>query len=211
MRVLCFDTETTGLPIRKENGEKEYPYIVQISWMIYDTKERYIPTRYDTIISIPKEVDIPKQSICIHGITKQKSKRYGIPIEMALEHFIGDLETVDRIIAHNLSFDRSMIQAECKRHDIEDPFKDIPLHKQECTMKSNISFCNLPRRKYPKLIELHEKLFPDDHIFLNQNVLHDSFADVLLTLRCYLYQRLEIDIREQVEYIIYNTAKSLHN
>ena len=211
MRVLCFDTETTGLPIRKEDGEKEYPYIVQISWMIYDTKERYIPTRYDTIISIPKEVDIPKKCICIHGITKQKSKRYGIPIEMALEHFIGDLGTVDQIIAHNLSFDRSMIQAECKRHDIEDPFINIPLHKQECTMKSNISFCNLPHRKYPKLIELHEKLFPDDHIFLNQNVLHDSFADVLLTLRCYLYQRLEIDIREQVEYIIYNTAKSLHN
>jgi DNA polymerase III epsilon subunit-like protein len=205
MRVLCFDTETTGLPIRKENGEKEYPYIVQISWMIYDTKERDISTRYDTIISIPKEVEIPEVCIRIHGITKKKSDRYGIPIEMALEHFIDDLKTVDRVIAHNISFDRSMIGAECKRHNIEEPFQYIPLHKQECTMKSNIIFCNLPKRKYPKLIELHEKLFPSDHLLLNHNVLHDSFADVMITLRCYLYQRLQIDIREQVEYIIYNT------
>lgn len=203
MRVLCFDTETTGLPIRKQNGEKEFPYIVQISWMIYDTDEGYIPTRYDTIISLPKEVEIHEKSISIHGITKQKSNRYGIPIEIALEHFIDDMKTVNKVVAHNISFDRSMIQAECKRHDIEDPFQHIPLHRQECTMRSNITFCDLPKRKFPKLIELHEKLFPDDHLLLNHDALHDSFADVMLTLRCYLYQRLEIDIRDQVEYIIY--------
>ena len=35
MRVLVFDTETTGLfPPRNEIAK--YPYIVQISWFIYD-------------------------------------------------------------------------------------------------------------------------------------------------------------------------------
>ncbi len=40
MRILVFDTETTGLPI-KRNGSiddsSNWPFIIQISWVIYDT------------------------------------------------------------------------------------------------------------------------------------------------------------------------------
>ena len=48
MKILCFDTETTGLIQRGDFGVKLYPHILQISWMVYDTMEEYITTKYDT-------------------------------------------------------------------------------------------------------------------------------------------------------------------
>ena len=41
MRFIVFDTETTGLPkFRKAHPSKSelYPYICQMSWLVYDDK-----------------------------------------------------------------------------------------------------------------------------------------------------------------------------
>ena len=36
MRVLVFDTETTGLLPPKNEALSKYPFIVQLSWIVYD-------------------------------------------------------------------------------------------------------------------------------------------------------------------------------
>ena len=60
MKVLVFDTETTGLPTSYNVSildTEQWPYIVQISWILYDTDIREPIEREDYIINC--EVDIP--------------------------------------------------------------------------------------------------------------------------------------------------------
>jgi hypothetical protein len=45
--------------------------------------------------------------------------------------------------------------------------------------------------KYPKLIELHEKLFN-----VTPNNLHNSLNDILVTLRCYMKLKFNVDLME---------------
>ena len=55
MLVLCFDTETTGLPEGRHISIYEtakWPHIVQLSFMVYDTEKREVVQEYDEIIRI---------------------------------------------------------------------------------------------------------------------------------------------------------------
>ena len=73
MRILVFDTETTGIIPREENGVKPskelYPYIVQLSFIIYETQSKELVKSYDFIIDVAKHTKIPDETINVHGIT----------------------------------------------------------------------------------------------------------------------------------------------
>ena len=72
MRVLVFDTETTGLPgsrIINPDTLKLWPDIVQFSYVIYDTDLSDIVQSSDDIIRVKDEIIIPEESTKIHGIT----------------------------------------------------------------------------------------------------------------------------------------------
>ena len=51
MRVLVFDTETTGL-FPRCNDYSKYPYIVQLSWIVYDFGDNKIKSVNDHIIKL---------------------------------------------------------------------------------------------------------------------------------------------------------------
>ena len=44
MKLLVFDTETTGLPEKgaKINETNKWPYIIQLSYILYDTENNYV-------------------------------------------------------------------------------------------------------------------------------------------------------------------------
>ena len=49
MRVIVFDTETTGLPKNKNISPSEHsywPYIVQLSWLMYDDATKQLISTY---------------------------------------------------------------------------------------------------------------------------------------------------------------------
>ena len=53
MKLFVFDTETTGLPKKNANmldNLEGWPYIVQLSFMIYDTEENKL--LLETLINI---------------------------------------------------------------------------------------------------------------------------------------------------------------
>ena len=64
-------------------------------------------------------------------------------------------------------------------------------------MKKSIELCNIIKYnatgkqylKYPKLSELHKKLFDYE-----PNHLHNSYNDVLVTLRCFMKLKNDVDI-----------------
>ena len=76
MSILVFDTETTGLPQFRvspnNNNISTWPYIVQLSYILYDTDKNKIINTYDSIIKLPKEVSISEESSNIHGITNSE-------------------------------------------------------------------------------------------------------------------------------------------
>ena len=186
MKVLVFDTETTGLPKRyaKYIDTQEWPYIVQISYIYYDTDTHEF-TAFDHIVQLEPDVVISEKSIEIHKITKEICQEKGISIKTILHEFIALAKQSDYVIGHNLQFDKNMVIVECIRHRIMSPFLKKKF-KEYCTMKNSVNICRLHSKhanhtyKYPKLEELHWFLFN----ILAQN-LHNSLCDVIVTLRCF--------------------------
>jgi DNA polymerase III epsilon subunit-like protein len=115
MKVIVFDTETTGLPTERNASITQpwkWPHIVQISFILYDTETRKMLSCQDHIIKIKDDVKISKRSQEIHGITPSRCKRRGIDIKLAIEYFNEQLREADVVVAHNISFDKRMIMVE---------------------------------------------------------------------------------------------------
>ena len=190
MKVLVFDTETSGLPKWGElvYNTEAFPYIVQLSYILYDIEEQKVLICQDDIIKIPSNIVLTKECINIHGVTNKLCKRKGIDIKKAINEFNNILIISDIIIGHNIEFDKKMIVVESLRNGIEQKIKLQNNKNEYCTMKRNINYCNIKAInkmgneyiKYPKLSELHNKVFGEIPIGL-----HDSLVDILYCLRCY--------------------------
>ncbi len=120
MRVIVLDTETTGLFPKGSIAMRDpakCPHIMQLSYMVYDTKINRIVEDYDAIIKLAAETEISERSIEIHGITREKSIASGVPINVALFNLRRALygHNVSLIVGHNISFDKQMLDVECNR------------------------------------------------------------------------------------------------
>ena len=216
MRFLIFDTETTGLPntkILNPDTLHLWPHIVQFSYVIYDDIQNDIVQSKDYIIKMDNTVIISEESINIHGITNELSQLKGITIQHVLNVFFSDLKTVDILVGHNVSFDINMVKIELLRiiylnHFISHKDRLNVKHNLHyltnfqnicCTLQESIEFCDIKSvdrygntyKKWPKLLELHQKLFES-----SPNNLHNSFNDILVTLRCFIKLKYNIDLNE---------------
>lgn len=201
MRVLVFDTETTGLPTDRKASiydTVKWPFILQLSYIIYDTEKNAIIRYVDGLIDVPDEVVITEESTRIHGITKEMSRQKGIPIIDALQDFDCWVKSSQLIVGHNISFDKRMIIVEHIRHKIKSGFGAEIKVPQYCTMRNGANICNIvvqkpnqkPYVKFPKLSELYSKLFNEE-----AHGVHNAFADVLICLRCYCMMTHQTDIK----------------
>lgn len=213
---MAFDTETTGLIPKVDRSSglpvpdiSEYPLILQLSYVIYDLNTLTIVEKYNEYIRISDDAVIPEKATEINGITHEICKSRGIPIQRALYDFYRAYMSVDRVIAHNITFDRKMIEIEVNRNinrfrsipDItcmfNDTFNDLNDIETICTMARGKDVCNIyitnekggRWKKSPKLSELHAVLFgfvPTD--------LHDALVDTMICMRCYLKLTFGIDM-----------------
>ena len=215
MRVLVFDTETTGLPKTKIislDTLNEWPTVVQFSYVIFDTILNDIVESKNYIIKVSESILISEDSVKIHGITNEISSKKGVLINEVLNEFFYYLRDVDCIVGHNISFDINMIKVELLRIIYNKSVKsqEIKHYKYDlhyltnykniyCTLQESINFCNIKAidkfgkeyLKYPKLIELHQKLFDT-----SPNNLHNSFNDILVTLRCFIQLKHNFDLNK---------------
>ena len=203
MKVLVFDTETSGLP--KERNPSIYdtdkwPHVMQVSYVIYNTETGEIDEKYDAYIKLNTWVIVDPVSEGIHGITREIMDTKGVPIQEALVRVRDALGKVDICVGHNVSFDKRFMIVEGIRNSIRMNFP-----ADYCTMKNGKQICKIDFTfsngakgfKFPKLMELYEHLFPG--IPAPQN-LHNSFADTIITLKCYCKMahdvNLSLDSRE---------------
>jgi len=202
MKTIALDVETTGLPKKMKasiNDSSNWPYVVQISWVVLNDNN-VIEKICDYIIKAP--IVIPQESINIHGITNEKMNKEGVDIGAILAEFMNDYNHSDIIIAHNLNFDKTMVEVELYRNRM---FPDINKLKYNsiincCTMKTGKDICKIIKiskfgkeyYKFPKLSELYEHLFNK-----TPTNLHNSLVDILVCLRCFYKMRFSEDLLEK--------------
>ena len=120
MKIMIFDTETTGLPPKNRQcmDPAQWPHIVQLSYLIYDTDADKIQDFKDVIISLGTHIPLPDEAIAIHGITRELSLSKGVDIRIALFDFKTALMQCGKCVAHNLEFDTNMLQMEARRNQM---------------------------------------------------------------------------------------------
>jgi DNA polymerase III epsilon subunit-like protein len=187
MRVLVFDTETTGLPPmtpnRKFINPEEFRYydgcrIIEIAYKIFDHETKTELVSFKSLV-YHEGVDIKNSHI--HGITNEMVKSAdAISIDEMLTGFLGDMERhkVQRLVAHNLDFDFNVLLAECYRVGNINLANLLNKMDMFCTMKQGKIYMDY--MKMPKLVELYDFIF--HRIFRNQ---HRAMSDCEACFDCY--------------------------
>lgn len=206
MKILVVDTETTGLPTSRNASiynTHDWPYVIQLSFILYDTDVGEIIDKFDSLIAINECVEISPDAYNIHHISKNMCYEYGTDIKNALRSLNQQIAKCDIVVGHNISFDKQILIVEFIRNDITSNF---PTKSMFCTMKRYKTLCNIKRQrlpkntddpnaspqeyiKFPTLSELHNVLF-----MYNPKNLHNSYVDILICLRCYMRIEYNTDI-----------------
>lgn len=178
---LFFDTETTGLPRNWKapvSDLNNWPRLIQLAYLYYDKDGKKIASG-DYIIK-PEGFTIPIDVSRIHGISTEKALREGKPLMDVLHQFQSIVGQASYLVAHNMSFDEKIIGAEFLRNGMPNI---IQPKSRICTMEKTTDFCaiNGPYGyKWPKLSELHYKLFGTDF-----EEAHNASVDISITAKCF--------------------------
>ncbi len=187
---LFFDTETNGLPKKwdaRVHDLDNWPRLVQIAWSHYDEFGNKL-AEHSYIIK-PNGFTISEETAKINRITQERAEKEGVSIGYALRMFAMTLKETKVLVAHNISFDKSVVGSELIRagaEDVYDKFKEI---ERVCTMQSTTKFCAIPGKhgfKWPTLIELYRKVYKDCGVVDERDLdLHDALGDVRVMVDCF--------------------------
>ena len=214
--ALFFDVETTGLIpkgvlIAKGDISLELlPYILQLSFVVWNMDTDTIETKYNTYINIPSKIRILPEIEKLTGVTREKCN-HGVVVTEALDKLYEAYIRCNTIVAHNIEFDSNMIRIELARNSgrktrhlddlLNTGYEKSTNKLRYCTMAKSVELCNIlvqaidkrgqpyQYKKFPKLSELFEKLFGS----VPEN-LHDSMVDTIACLKCYMKLRFDKDI-----------------
>lgn len=202
MKVMLFDTETTGLPKTRNlaiKGRDNWPHIVSISWVILDADTNTILKKASYIVR-PNGWVIPQDSIDIHRITNEYANINGVPLSDAIYAFAN--EDPDILVAHNAEFDFNVLVNALKWDLGIDPIVlDKPVF---CSMKLSKNICRIPSKygfKSPKLSELYQFVMKKSPI---SNSLHGSLYDAEILTE--IIQNCN-ELREQMGLPVTNVTK----
>lgn len=178
---LFFDTETTGVPRNWKapvTDLNNWPRLVQLAWLLYDTKGNKVSDR-EYIIK-PSGFTIPTDASKVHGITNEKANEEGNSLSIVLQEFEALIKQVSYLVAHNMSFDEKIVGAELLRNNM---INSVASKNKICTMEKTTNYCAISSPygyKWPKLSELHYKLFNSAY-----NEAHNAAIDIKVTAKCF--------------------------
>ena len=206
MKVLAFDTETTGIfDFTKRAHEDGQPRMIQFAGFLVDVFDESYVIREELVAPIkPDGWTMPADLAAKlgHGLTQEFLEANGKPVLEVLHSYHDLHRRADLIICYGTQFDTKVIRAECRRAGLEDLYGLLP---EFCVMKAATPLCKMAptanmlaagRRtnKTPKLAEALE-------ILLGRKLegAHDAKNDAIAMLDIFIeMKRRGIDVSGKV-------------
>jgi DNA polymerase-3 subunit epsilon len=195
--ILFFDTETTGLyNFRLQPEHPDQPMLVQLGMLACDDDGR-VRSEISVLVNPRREISAEAQAV--HGIDSDLAANLGMPTESALRLFRFYWSRADRIVAHNIVFDMTVMRSLWARFDGTSPGQhgsgDLP--DEICTMNAAAPVLDLPPSermvkagktgpKPPRLEECVKHFFGE-----TLEGAHDALVDTRACRRVYLHLKRE--------------------
>ena len=182
--IICFDTETTGLPPKKEpvNNSEAWNVcrVIQVAYEKYTHDGQFVEKQ---CFLVKPTFPIPAESTAIHHITEAHALEHGITYDEFIHRMCELSKETEIFVAHNASFDKNVILSELYRSPVGRAYVSTWVSTTlECTMSMGVfefgdrfkleklyTMCNLPR--------------------LDNMVLHSADWDTALCSAIYFYLR----------------------
>jgi DNA polymerase-3 subunit epsilon len=199
--ILFFDTETTGfVDDRMPPGHECQPHIVQLAALLTDSDGKEYAA-FNSVVQVPADVMVPAAASGVHGITTHISHTFGIYPTAANYMWDRMAQMAHTIVAHNIKFDRAVMETAFMRRPPVNSKAGIPTdlnsrHADKawvCTMEMASPILNLPptdrmkaagfdKPKPPKLEECVKYFFGED-----LDGAHDALVDVRACARIFFH------------------------
>ena len=157
VKALIFDTETTGMvEFRKPPEHQSQPDLIQLGMLLVDTEDWKARARHSFLVQLNEGVRIDPGAREAHGISEEECARYGIVPIVACSLFNQVCLQADIIVAHNLSFDVSIMKTAL--HRLGDKPHRMDGRQTVCTKESSTDVLKLPGKygyKWPTLAEAY--------------------------------------------------------
>jgi DNA polymerase III epsilon subunit-like protein len=156
--------------------------MIQLAWIVTDENGNIL--KKQSHIIRPEGFNIINEVAQLTRITTDRALQEGIALRAALSEFMDDLSEANLIVGHNIAFDLNIVGCELYREGMT--YNTLLAKRNVCTMQRSTDFCAIPSNspyggyKWPKLEELHRKLFG-----CTFDGAHDALADIEATKKCY--------------------------
>jgi len=114
MIVLAIDTETTGLIDSRLRRLERQPHVIEFAGILVNLKTKEVLEEYSTFIRPPKRTDLSEKITEITSITWDMLAD-APPFSKVAGKIRSMIEKAPAVAAHNLSFDKAMIDIEFER------------------------------------------------------------------------------------------------
>jgi len=175
LKAMIFDTETTGM-VRWEEAPSHpsQPDLVQIAMILVECEDWRVVSRVSLIVQLAEGAAIEPEAEATHGISADDCARYGVAPIVACSLFNQLCMQADVIVAHNLSFDQSIMLTAL--HRLGEKPNRMDGKRLVCTKEETTEVLKIPgnfgKYKWPTLAEAYRH-------FTGKEIegAHDALAD----------------------------------
>ena len=176
---MFLDTEASGEPVNWDVSSidcRDWPYLVQISWVIYSKDGNEI--KREKLYIDDRDFKTTPSALKIHKITDQYRWQHGYSRKEVLNKLLMDIRKYDPLlVCHFLKFDLNLLKVELKRAEIH---YDLDEMSSFCTMLATKYLAGTAKARPLHLSHLYTVLF-----FKTLQNYHDALYDALATAECF--------------------------
>lgn len=199
--ILCFDTETTGLPHKNlPKDDPRQPWPIQIALDLFNTSHKESLYRVSKYVALPEGAKIEEGATKVHGISEEMIARSNPLTQNEMSDMMIECAGLaDYVVGYNVPFDIGLIESAATRVYPERFDKDRTVFGRKpvvCIMRLATPICKIGPIKYgryrwPKLEVAYELIMGT-----KMEGAHDAMIDVDATKELFHYfMRNELELK----------------